>query len=146
MRHRNFISVLIIIVFAIFLGSIVIVNYNVVADIGGLQNANAESMSTVLMSNVEQLRIVELRFIDGNANDTVKALVENTGPMNARIVMGSVNGVNSTFFDSEPTFIAGYYYGLVTLGLSPKTLVDGGNCSVSLITSSRQYNADDFNI
>jgi hypothetical protein len=98
-------------------------------------NSVSTPMSLGLMGSAEQLKITELRFIDGNANDTVKALVRNSGSNTVRIVHGYLNGTKSTTISSTPAFIAGKYSGLITLVLPANTLTDGNDYLVKLVTA-----------
>ena len=92
-------------------------------------------MTLGLMGSTEQVSITNIQFTQGaaGANDTVVALVQNSGGGNAAVIKNAyVNGAPS---DATSSPIAKNSQGYVTISVLPGTLIDGTSYTVKLITA-----------
>jgi len=100
-------------------------------------NHNQTTMSEGLMSNAEQITIINVRFIIGNdvLADQLKVTLQNFGYCSVTISNGYLNGTQATSINPQPAIIEKGYSSSVTLTLKPHTLVDRNQYEVKLMTS-----------
>jgi hypothetical protein len=116
--------------------AIALIVFTILVSIAFAQNYRT-SANVGFMSNVEQFRIVNIRFIVGDnvKADQIQVTLQNAGYNSVTITNGYLNGTQASSISPQPAVIDECYSAFVTLAFKPHTFVDGTQYEIKIITT-----------